>query len=1001
MQRNYFIPTRERLDELTEGPLPLRFRRGPLVLTRQREIDLDTTSSKLEKVGATCRLILASRGEATLSLMVPAHGSPTHEPIDVQSHVAVSDLREALTEPSEALRKIAMLVDPSTLRPRLALEIERLVQKARPKRFFGPCIELRYDTIQVSSGGFSHVFGELRIRSLRSGRPSLDEFTSALESQYQLQISTIPKLKRAREILRQAGEMSHGGLSDEDRELTVLAIGDDCLALQSLEEQLELPLRVGSGVERCRKLLSQWLGEEPTQVTRLATLPAQEPHRRLEVWLAQLSEPPEVERVVWYPVDALLSRIGAPGLRHRPLLVALNALTRSQEALVHSKSDAPQRPVPCLPEATRMSPDSARPDLFFNGELSQLEFNARVVELAEDPHVPMLERLRFLAIVTRNLDELFMIRVATLKYAVAKGDNRPGADGMTALDQLNLISIRTRQLMRRQYRCLRESLLPELARRGVRLRAWEDLNREQQRELRHFFDEQVFPLLTPHALTISPGHPFPHISNLDFSLAAILRDPRRPDAHFAHVRIPSDLPRFVPVPHTRDFLPLENLIAANYGTLYPQHRVEEIYAFRVTRSGTLELQEAQAINLLDAVEREVSLRPYNGVLRVEIEQTMPRQVRELLLRELAMEKNEESNLLTRADLYETEGLVDLRNLEELAELEGTDGHYPPFTGATFDPGGSFFDLMTQRDVLVHHPYQTFDSTVERFIIEATQDPQVVVIKLTLYRAGSQSNILDALLCAASRGVDASVFVELKARFDEEINVEWAKRLEDGAIHVVHGLVGLKTHAKMALVVRRENGKLKRYAHIGSGNYNSITARVYTDVGLLTTDPDVTADVQDLFNELTGSSAAPSRDYRALLVAPTHMLHDLLVRIEREAEHASMGGGGRIRAKLNGLADRKIIEALYRASQAGVEIDLVVRGICLLRPGVPGLSDGIRVISVCPSEVQTAWGGRVGRNNPNKLYAEDIAETVMAAVGMRHRALWPELAVFATNPWKED
>ncbi|OLE66816.1 MAG: hypothetical protein AUI36_07160, partial [Cyanobacteria bacterium 13_1_40CM_2_61_4] len=622
------------------------------------------------------------------------------------------------------------------------------------------------------------------------------------------------------------------------------------------------------------------------------------------------------------------------------------------------------------------------PEEFLNPELSWLHFNTRVLALAEDSELPLLARVRFLSIVSSNLDEFVMVRVGGLKNAAAAGSRQASDDGLTPEEQLDAISIRMRPLLERQARCLADVLLPELAARGIRILRWPELDEPQRRSLRRHFVEQIFPVLTPQAITRAPGHPFPLVANLRLSLAALVRDPRSGPDHFAYFKLPESLPRFVPLSESREFVPLEDVVRANLDVLYPGREVRAAHCFRVTRSGDLALEEESAASLLLAIEEQAKRRPYGAAVRLEVERAMPQAMRDLLLRELQFEEAGGRTMLGPGDLYEVEGLLDPAALREIADLPSPELQYPSFRGrAPLPSGGSIFSVIAEGDVLVHHPYDAFDATVERFISEAADDPDTVAIKLTLYRAGGRSGIVDALVRAAQAGKEVFVFVEVKARFDEERNIDWAKKLEDARIRVVYGLVRLKMHAKAALVVRREGDVVRRYLHVGTGNYNAATAAVYTDLGLLTADEALGADVHDLFNELSGSSRPPGSSYRRLLVGPTQLLPRFIALIDREAQHARAGRGGRVRAKLNGLADAEIVSALYRASQAGVAVDLVVRGICTLRPGVVGLSERIRVTSAVGRFLEHA-----------RIY--HFAARATCAAGSRW---WPPCATPAAGP----
>jgi len=580
-----------------------------------------------------------------------------------------------------------------------------------------------------------------------------------------------------------------------------------------------------------------------------------------------------------------------------------------------------------------------------NPELSLLEFNARVLAMAEDPTLPPLARVRFLAIFSSNLDEFFMVRVGGLKQAVAEGITRRSIDGQTPAELLQAVHVKLRALVRRQYRCLQSLSEGVLEPAGIQIRSLDGLDDTEREYLRDYFDERILPFLTPKAITLSGGHPFPHIEELLLSLAVVIRDPRTERDHFVHLEVTDALPRFVQLPESLGFVPIEEVIRANIETLYPGRQVLEVHPFRITRSAEIKFDEKQAANFLEAMEEELRRRPHGAIVRIEVSRMMPYPIRDLLLRELKRDEESKGVPLLPSDLHEVDGMVDLGSLHEVAEAGDTSLDFPPFAPAEPIPASeSMFDVIDRGDVLVHHPYDSFDATTERFLLEAADDPQVVAIKLTLYRPGGPSKLADALVRAAGQGKSVSVFVEVKARFDEELNILWAKQLERGGIHVVTGLVKYKTHAKVALVVRRNGERVRRYAHIGTGNYNRDTSRVYTDLGLLTTDEDICNEVSTLFNELTGSSRPPAAEFGKLLVAPTNMLERFVALIDRETAHAQAGRPAGIRVKVNGLADGEIIEALYRASGAGVPIDLLVRGICAARPGVPGLSERIRIRS---------------------------------------------------------
>jgi polyphosphate kinase len=612
--------------------------------------------------------------------------------------------------------------------------------------------------------------------------------------------------------------------------------------------------------------------------------------------------------------------------------------------------------------------DLHQPQYYFNQELSWIEFNKRVLHEALDSRTPLLERLKFMAIFSSNLDEFFMVRVAALKQQVEAQVRKLTPDGRTPQAQLDEISQRLRPLVAQQHSYLKKVLRPQLATKGVYLLDYVDLKPEQQQYLQHYFEEHIFPVLTP--LAVDPSHPFPHISNLSLNLAVVVRDLRTGEEHFARVKVPSVLPRFIPLPEPLQTrrkgrvtvwtgVPLEQAIAHNLKFLFPGMDILEHYLFRITRNADLELEEDEAEDLLLAIEQELRKRRLGGTaVRMEIQASTPEIVQATLMQEMELTEN---------DVYEVEELLGLKDLLTLASLPLPKLKDPTWTPATLprlryansrasdtllEVGikEDLFSEIRRRDLLVHHPYHSFATSVQLFISCAAYDPNVLTIKMTLYRTAGNSPILKALIAAAENGKQVVVLVELKARFDEENNINWARKLESSGVHVVYGLVGLKTHSKIVLVVRRESSatsgqetQIRRYVHIGTGNYNHRTARVYTDVGLLSCRPELGADLTNLFNHLTGYSRRQS--YCKLLVAPADLRDRMIALIQREVKHSQAGQHGRIVAKMNALVDPQIIRALYEASQAGVSIDLIVRGPCCLCPGMSGVSENIRVISI--------------------------------------------------------
>jgi polyphosphate kinase len=581
-------------------------------------------------------------------------------------------------------------------------------------------------------------------------------------------------------------------------------------------------------------------------------------------------------------------------------------------------------------------PEAFGPQRFSNRELSRLAFGGRLLDLAEDPSVPLLERVKFAAIFAELLDEFFQVRVTGLEDQVAAGVQTRSADGLRPAEQLRAIRERVLELCNRQDRIFLDELVPALAEAGIHFSGWDELDQEDRIFLDETFRRQIFPVLTP--LAVDPGHPFPNISNLSLNLAVQVEDPGTGERRIARVKVPPVLPRFVVMPDGERFVPLELVIAEHLAELFPGMRIGHHEAFRVTRNVDLTLEEDEADDLLAALEVELRRSRFGRAVRLEITPEANEEIRDLLIRELE---------LGPESVYPLEAPLALGGLWALHGLDRPDLLAPPWNPVVpaelRDAEGEpvdLFELVGRQDVLVHHPYDSFAASVEAFIDQAAADPDVLGIKQTLYRTSGDSPIVASLIRAAEAGKQVAALVELKARFDEEANIGWAKALEDAGVHVVYGIMGYKTHSKTALVLRREGADVRRYCHIGTGNYNSRTAKIYEDVGLLTSDEQISADVGDLFNFLTGFSR--QGPFRRLLVSPGSLRAGLLERIEAQM---ARGPEGHIRWKANGLTDPELIDALYRASQAGVPIDLAIRGMCCLRPGVPGLSATISVRSI--------------------------------------------------------
>jgi polyphosphate kinase len=575
-------------------------------------------------------------------------------------------------------------------------------------------------------------------------------------------------------------------------------------------------------------------------------------------------------------------------------------------------------------------------------ELSWLSFNERVLELAEDQSKPLLERCRFLAIFSSNLDDFYMIRVATLKRKLEAGVVKKNTAGFTPLELMAEVSKRTQELIERQTKCFHEDLFPKLSASGIEITPWEDLDAQEKDYINKLFTNKIFPVLTP--LAVDPSHPFPYISGLSLNLAVLVKKPDTKEELFARVKVPASLPRFIETTEfggTR-FIALEQVIIANLHQLFPGMDIEDYYTFRLTRNADLELEEEESENLLESMEQELLRRKFGPPVRLEVASDINPDLLNRLKVELSIREE---------DISRYKEPLDLTGLNRIADLDRPELKFPPFRNQVvaelreidLESNEEFFSAIKRNEILLHHPYDSFNSSVVRFLEAAATDPHVLAIKQTLYRTSGDSPIVNALIEAAEAGKQVLAVIEIRARFDEQANVRWARKLEDVGVHVVYGLVGFKTHAKLSLIVREEGAKVRRYSHVGTGNYNPKTARLYEDLGILSADDQLGEDLNILFNQLSGF--APQSSFNRLLVAPRTIRPQLLEKIDREIANKKSGKHAFIRLKLNSLLDEEFVEALYRASIEGVEVDLVIRGICALLPGIPGVSENIRVRSV--------------------------------------------------------
>ena len=583
-------------------------------------------------------------------------------------------------------------------------------------------------------------------------------------------------------------------------------------------------------------------------------------------------------------------------------------------------------------------------EILVDRELSWLAFNQRVLELAEDRSTPLLERCRFLAIFSSNLDDFYMIRVASLKRKLETGITKTNTAGFTPSELMKELSAKTQELIDRKTKCFHDDVHLRLSKEGVNIVRWDELTEEERELATEIFNNQIFPVLTP--LAIDPSHPFPYISGLSLNLAVVVKKPDTGNELFARVKVPSNLPRFV-VTTTGDdrrYIPLEQVITANVSELFPGMEVLNVYTFRITRNADLELEEEESEDLLASMEQELLRRKFGPAVRLEIGEGMDPELLETLKEELSV-KDE--------DISRYPEPLDLTGLNQIADIDRPDLKFPAFRNQVAwdlrdvepDSTDAFFEALKRREVILHHPYESFNSSVVRFVESAASDPKVLAIKQTLYRTSGDSPIVEALIEAAEAGKQVLAVIEIRARFDELANVRWARKLEDAGVHVVYGLLGYKTHAKLSLAVRQESGAIRRYVHVGTGNYNPKTARMYEDFGILSSDPILGDDVNKLFNQLSGFGFSPEESFERLLVAPRTLRSGLLERIQREIDNKKAGKPALIRMKLNSIMDEEFTDSLYKASAAGVEVELVVRGICAIRGGVPGLSENIRVISI--------------------------------------------------------
>ncbi|MGQ0641822.1 MAG: polyphosphate kinase 1 [Gemmatimonadaceae bacterium] len=950
------VPTADALKRLAIEPLPLGLRAGPTSRSFLRDVYYDTAELALRRRGAICRVRHESDDKHELTVAVVTERDGQSVVTRADSDVPAGDAAAALSSTNDATRLLRSIVNPASLGPHLELEIERQIRIASAGRWRPARFELEYAIVTVRTAAIARSFHEVALRTLRRGRPSAEQLTRAISEFYGLRTVTHERRERGEQIRSALESEALARRVGGGRWIAVAAFDGEYIAALRDGTRWRLPLAEGSGEEACRQLMRRTLGSSVGELKLLSTTPGEGRVKSLEVWICTRVDRGKTRgrdpALTWVPIEDMLARIGTPQIQDAGTLAALVLLSRS-ELLPRLVALPSAGTLEARAQKRRTASTTATPRLVRQGaagplldsEVSLLSFNERVLALAEDESLPLLERVRYLAIVASNLDEFFAVRVGGLKFAGQEVADE--SDGARPADpRLAQVAQQTRALLVRQSACA-DVCIRALATHGVRLRAAAQLTEAEREFLRGYFRSTIFPYLTPRAVTATPGHSLPIVADRGLCFAVMLREGNASGPQqLAELAVPATLPRFVPLATTTDLVPVEEVIRQALPLMYPGRRVEQAHLFRVTRYADLGVDEQRAGNLAQAVQERTQQRRHQPIVRIEVEAGMPNATRELLLRELQLEPGARPEGFGANDVFGIPGLMDLEGLRQLADL--------PLPGLTFAPARtrrafaedlSLWETLRDRDVLLHHPYDDFAASVVRFFEDAADDPDVAAIKVALYRAGARSPIVDALIRAAKAGKDVTVFVELKARFDEERNVHWMKALESAGAHVVHGLPGYKNHSKIALVVRSESNGPRRYAHIGTGNYNAATARVYTDLGVLTTREQICDDVTDLFNMLTGSSVPAAVRYRACLVAPNELLPALLARIEREAEHARAGRPARIRLKVNGLADSDVVQALYRASMDGVTVDLIVRGICTLAPGLPGISERIRVVSL--------------------------------------------------------
>jgi polyphosphate kinase len=967
------VRDRQLLEQMAAAPLPLGLQETSNDLQFFRAIYFDTPAGDLEQRSASVCLRISEQDQ-TVIVDVRDYSAPDSGVVRRHDEAVArgSSPEEIFAQDSGPARLVRALIDPRRLLPAFEMEVTRRSRTA----VAGPesvQVSFYYDAVTVRQGELVGELFELEVCMPESAASVLEALVQAAEQQHGIRVTLTETATRARDLFNNLEIRNLEQVVRSAREVAVIAYEHGRIALHPVDGKLHVPVGPGSGQEAARRVIRNYFGRSEGRLRYLGMSRGSVSTPAVEVWLAE-----EVWRgagtLTWNRLEDLLGMVGTPALRDARTLTALHAVARSdlasRTAIRSQRGQWPQESDDVESESLfelsvpRSNRDDAvdtkdlPPDLLLNTELSRLSFDERILTIVEDPDTPLLERVRFLSMFWMRLDDFFMTRIADFMDDVAEGKEKLTPDGMTAFEQLEATRLRARQIAGRAYSDLIDQLLPALSKQGIEVLRWADLQENERQHLLNRYGGRVETVITP--VIADPTHPFPHTRNLRPAIGALVRLPESKREHFVAIQFPGELPRFLPLPGGHRFVPLEELILAVLPRLYRGVEVVQAHTFRVTRSGNVDFPQEGGTEVITAVEAEIAKRPFGAAVRLEVESTMPAPMRDLILRELQFESPDVPNPLSEADVYPAEWLVDLVALKEIAAVDLPRLKFEPLHQShPLDQEQSIFTQIQQREHFVHFPHDSFESSVERLIVAAAADPDVIAIKLTLYRTDAQSRIVRALAEARSAGKDAFALVELKASFDERRNIDWARSLESAGVHVVYSPVNFKVHAKTALVLRREGNAIRQYAYIGTGNLNASTARGYTDVGLFTADPALTEEVNSVFNVLTGYSAGA--EFKHLLVSPFNMRERFTELIDREIEHARAGRGGHMRIQLNGLADRRMINALYRASKAGVRIELAVREICALRPGLPGVSDHISVVSKLGRFLQHA---RIFRFNNN-------------------------------------